>query len=113
MKLQFLRDVIDIVKMEEIPPSLIFNWDQTGLHLHVVPSSSWTMARKDSKRVEMKGMEDKRQITAVFVAHCAANFFPYNLLILEKLTEVTHLTPSLLTGVLLTLITTGQTKVRC
>ena len=67
--------------MEEIPPSLIFNWDQTGLHL--VPSSSWTMARKGSKRVEMIGMEDKRQITAIFfVAHCAANLFLYNLFIL-------------------------------
>ena len=53
--------------MEEIPLELIFNWDQTGLHL--VPTSNWTMAKKGSKRVEMKGLEDKRQITAVFCCY--------------------------------------------
>ena len=51
--------------MDEIPSQLIYNWDQTGVHL--VPSSNWTVAKKGSKRVEIKGLKDKRQITAVFV----------------------------------------------
>lgn len=82
VKTQFLQDVIDIVKMEDIPPQLIFNWDQTGLHL--VPSSSWTMARKGSKRVEMKGMEDKRQITAVFCGTLCGEFLPIQLIYTGK-----------------------------
>ena len=40
-KREFLNDVATIVEMEEIPPQLIFNWDQTGIKL--VPSTSWTM----------------------------------------------------------------------
>ena len=43
--------------MEEIPPDLIINWDRTGLH--VVPGSSWTMALKGSKCIEIKGLNDK------------------------------------------------------
>ena len=33
VKTEFLQSVIDVVKMEEIPSQLIFNWDQAGLHL--------------------------------------------------------------------------------
>ncbi len=49
--------------MEEIPPELILNWDQTGIHL--VPAAAWTMDQIGSKRVEV-GVNDKKQITAVF-----------------------------------------------
>ena len=64
VKEEFLQGVIDVVKMEEIPSQLILNWDQTGLHL--VPASNWPMESKGSKRVELKGIEDERQITTVF-----------------------------------------------
>ena len=50
------------MEMEDIPP--VFNWDQTGIS--IVPGSSWTMEVKISKRVEIAGMNDKRQITAVY-----------------------------------------------
>ena len=63
MEEDFLQEIIDTVEVEEIPPELILNWDQTGLNL--VPSSSWTMEKKGSRCVEIKGMADKRQITAV------------------------------------------------
>ncbi len=63
-KMEFLREIVEIVKMEEIPIDLIFNWDQTGLNL--VPVSSWTMEAKGSKRVAIQGLTDKRQITGVF-----------------------------------------------
>ena len=41
LKKSFL-DVASVVEMEEIPPDLILNWDQTGIKL--VPSSfgQWT-----------------------------------------------------------------------
>ena len=51
--------------MEEIPPQLIFEWDQTGIKL--VLSTSWTMNEQGAKRVELVGLSDKRQITAVFL----------------------------------------------
>ena len=37
-KREFLRATVE---MEEIPPELILNWDQTGIKL--VPSTNWTM----------------------------------------------------------------------
>lgn len=46
-----------------IPPSLIINWDQTGLHVVLV--SQWTVAEEGSKRVEIAGSEDERQITGM------------------------------------------------
>ena len=60
--------------MEEIPCELIINWDQTGINY--VPVSSWTMAKEGSKRVEIAGIDDKRQITAVFGGTMAGEFLP-------------------------------------
>ena len=34
--------------------------------VHYVPVSSWMMAQEGSKRVEIAGIDNKRQITAVF-----------------------------------------------
>ena len=45
--------------MEEIPPELILNWDQTGIR--IVPCASWTMDQKGARRVEIIGTNDKRQ----------------------------------------------------
>ena len=63
LKKSFLEDVVTTVEMEEIPPELIMNWDQTGIKL--VPSSSWTKEQRGSKRVEMGGVGDKRQYFVV------------------------------------------------
>ena len=41
VKKTFLDEVFATVEMEEIPPDLILNWDQTGIKF--VPASSWTM----------------------------------------------------------------------
>ena len=82
VKTEFLRSVIDVVNMEEIPLQLILNWDRTGLHL--VPASNWTIANKGSKRVEMKGIEDKRQITAVFCGTLCGEFLPIQLIYTGK-----------------------------
>ncbi len=51
LKASFLRLLHSIVELEEIPPSMVLNWDQTGIHL--VPSSIWTMEKQGSKRVEI------------------------------------------------------------
>ena len=44
---QFLFDIKAIIDLEEIPPDLVFNWDQTGVS--IVPGSSWTMELKGLK----------------------------------------------------------------
>ena len=78
LKSQFLFDIKAIIEMEEIPAELVINWDQTGIHY--VPVSSWTMAKEGSKRVEIAGIDDKRQITAVFGGTMAGDFLPPQLI---------------------------------
>ena len=73
-KAQFIFDINAIVEMEEIPPDLILNWDHTGINY--VPASNWTMAKEGSKRVEIVGKGDKRQITAVFGCTMQGEFLP-------------------------------------
>ena len=78
VKKSFLDDVQSVVMMEEIPPELILNWDQSGIHL--VPASSWTMEQVGSKRVEITGVNDKRQITAIFCGSLTGDFLPIQLI---------------------------------
>jgi len=73
-KTQFLYDAKVLIELEEIPDSLVLNWDQTGIHY--VPVSSWTMAEEGSKRVEIVGVDDKRQITAVFCVTKSGHYLP-------------------------------------
>ena len=78
LKEQFLLDIKAVVEMEEIPPELVINWDQTGIS--IVPGSAWTMDLKGSKRVEIVGISDKRQITALFCGSLAGDFLPLQLI---------------------------------
>ena len=64
--------------MEGIPGELIINWDQTGLNL--VPAAQWTMALKGSRRVEIKEIDDKRQITGVFCVSLFGDFLPIQII---------------------------------
>ena len=54
VKAQFLFDIQSLIEIEEIPSSLIINWDQTAIKY--VPVSTWTMADKGSKRVKIWGL---------------------------------------------------------
>lgn len=74
LKAQFLFDINVIVEMAGIPPDLVINWDHTGLNY--VPVSSWTMAPEGATRVEITGVDDKRQITAVFAGTLSGSFLP-------------------------------------
>ena len=73
-KKAFLDEVILTVEMEDIPADLILNWDQMGIR--IVPSSNWTMEKKGSKRVELTGVNDKRQVTAVLCGNMLGDFLP-------------------------------------
>lgn len=63
--------------MDEIPPELILNWDQTGLNL--IPSSSWTMEQRGARHVEITGLNDKHMITAIFCGTLCGDFLPLQL----------------------------------
>ena len=77
LKAQFLSDIKAVIEMEEIPPALVINWDQTGINY--VPISAWTMAKEGSKRVEISGINDKRQITGVYGCSMDGDFLPIQL----------------------------------
>ena len=74
LKKDFLDELDATVKLEEIPPELILNWDQTGIK--IVPSSSWSMEKFGSKKVEVVGVGDKRVITACFCGSFTGDFLP-------------------------------------
>ena len=78
LKSQFLFNIKATVEMQEIPPEPIINWDQTGIK--IVPVSSWTMKKRGAKRVEIAGVDDKRQITAVFATTLIGEFLPFQLI---------------------------------
>jgi len=45
------------VVMEDILKDLVINWDQTSMK--IVPSLSWTMEKRGTKRVEIAAADDK------------------------------------------------------
>ena len=77
LKGEYLINIKAVVMFKEIPDELIINWDQTGIKY--VPVSEWTMAQYKSKRVEVSGVDDKRQITATFAASLTGSFLPVQL----------------------------------
>ena len=62
---------------EDIPAQLILNWDQTGIK--IVPSTTWTMNQRG-----VKGVNDKRQITAVFCCSLVGDFLPVQIIYAGK-----------------------------
>ena len=72
IKEQLLIDVEAVIDMEEVPPSLVINWDHTVVK--IVPSSQWTMEKRGTKRVEIAGIDDKCQISAILVCTMSGKF---------------------------------------
>ena len=77
LKETFLQDIKHSMLMDEIPPELVINFDQTGVYY--VPVSSWSMEVEGAKRVEVVGKDDKRQITAIFGISMSGDFLPIQL----------------------------------
>ena len=78
IKRSFLAKVLETVGMNDIPPELIFNWDQTGINL--VPTALWTMDKKGKKRIAIEGHQDKRHITAVLCGSLVGELLPLQLI---------------------------------
>lgn len=82
VKVNFLNDILAIVKMEDIPDNLVLNWDHTAIS--IVPGSQWTMAQKGAKRIEIIGLDDKCQITVVLCGALNGNVLPLQLIYTGK-----------------------------
>ena len=74
----FLADVAAEVLINDIPESLIINWDQTGLS--IVPTGDWTMEKEGAKTFPIAHNDDKRQLTAVLAITAAGDYLPPQLL---------------------------------
>ena len=75
---QFLNDINTVVIIEDIPDDLILNWDHTAIN--IVSVSAWTMSHKGEQRVEIVGLDDKRQITAVLCGAMSGEILPFQLI---------------------------------
>ena len=69
VRADYVARVRKAVSDYSIPPELVLNLDETGLH--IVPISNWTLDIKGSKQVAITGIDNKRQITVVVV--CTAS----------------------------------------
>ena len=72
---QFLNNINTVAIMEDIPDELMLNWDHTAIS--IVPVSSWTMSQKGEQQVEMAGLNDKQQITAVLCGAMTGEILPF------------------------------------
>ena len=73
-----LIQVCELVKVHKIPPELVINWDQAGVKL--IPSQNWRMEQRGSSRVEITGINDKRQITLTLAGSMSGELLPLQLL---------------------------------
>ena len=64
------------------PPQLIMNFDQTGCKF--VPCSEWTLAVQGSKQVEIKGLDDKREMTVLLSITMSGKLLPPQLIYAGK-----------------------------
>ena len=77
-KAAYLHKISKAVADGKIPPDLIINWDQTGVK--VVPSSEWTQEERGTARVEIAGVDDKRQITVTSACALSGELLPFQVL---------------------------------
>ena len=77
-KYSYQRDIAQAVFDHQIPKRLVFNLDQTPLNY--ISPGKYSFAPGGSKHVPIKGVDDKRQITATFAVNAAGEFFPMQLI---------------------------------
>ena len=83
----YLHQISGIVAVHKIPPEMVVNWDQSGIS--IVPTCNWTMEQEGASRVEIAGLNDKRQITVTFAASLSGDLLPPQVLYQGK-TERCH-----------------------
>ena len=81
-KFTFQRAISTAVSRHDIPDSLVLNIDQTPLSY--ISPGKYTFSFKGSKNVPIKGVDDKRQITATFAVSSTGSFLPIQLIYTGK-----------------------------
>lgn len=79
---EFAKKIACFMQIYKVPPALVVNIDQTGVHL--CPSDHRTYAEKSSKAVAVIGAEDKRQITACITSSLDGDLLPLQLIFQGK-----------------------------
>ena len=77
-KLTFQRNILSIIKDHDIPKDLMLNLDQTPSSY--VSPGKYTFNPIGAKTVPIKGIDDKRQITATFSVSMTGTFLPIQLI---------------------------------
>ena len=77
-KFTFQRAIGKVVSDHDIPIELVLNLDQTPLSY--VSPGKYTFDLMSSKTVPIKGVNDKRQITAIFTVTASGEFLPIQLI---------------------------------
>ena len=85
MKHTYLTQVSGMVKVHKILSELVINWDQAGVNL--IPSQNWTMEQQGSSRVEIAGINNKRQITLTLAGSMSGELLPLQFLYQGKTTR--------------------------
>ena len=65
--------------MEDVPPSLVINWDHTATKTSRQVSGQWRR-KQQILRVEIATVDDKRQIPAIFICTLSGKFLPIQLI---------------------------------
>ena len=78
VELVFYHQIIEKVEKHNIPESLTLNFNQTPSKY--VPVSATTLAKRNSKQVQIKGSDDKRAITANFTIMLDGKFLGMQLI---------------------------------
>ena len=81
-KFTFQREISTAISSHDIPNFLILNIDQTPLSY--VSPGQYTFSFKESNNVSIKGVDDKRQITATFAVSSTGKFLPIQLIYTGK-----------------------------
>ena len=70
-----------------MPSFLIVNSEEIGLKL--IPQSEWTMEKERTKRVPIKGLDDKREVTVLLTITPSGDYLPPQVLC-KGTTECCH-----------------------
>ena len=69
IKAVYLENISKVFKKYSIPLSMVINFDQTDTIM--VPVSDWTLEVQGSKEIDMIGLDDKREVTALILSMTA------------------------------------------
>ena len=77
-ELLYHYDIVQKIEAHKIPAELVIAFDQTPSKF--VPVGRTTLAKKGTKDVPLKGMTDKRTMTATFAVSLSGTFLPIQLI---------------------------------